>query len=194
MPTVDVLHFTGDAAADRYLARDPLALLVGMLLDQQVPMEWAFRSPWLLRDRLGADHLDAAQIVAMDPDKVAEIFATKPALHRYPASMARRVHALCEYLVEHHGGRAEAVWQGASTGKDLFDRLTDLPGFGREKAMVFVAILGRRLRVRPKGWDAYAADWPTIADADKPGAIAEIREAKAAWKASGKKASGKKNA
>lgn len=182
----DVLHFTGEPEADRFLAHDPLALLLGMLLDQQVPMEWAFKSPWLLRERLGADHLDAAEIASMDPDKLVELFSQKPALHRYPGSMAKRVHALCEYLVEHHRGSAEAVWKGATTGKALFDRLTALPGFGREKAMVFVAVLGRRVGVTPRGWEDYGADWPTIADADAPGAIERIREAKAAWKASKK--------
>lgn len=191
MGKVDVLHFTGDPGADEFLARDPLALLVGMLLDQQVPMEWAFRSPFLLRERLSQDHLDAGRIAAMDPEVLAKVFAQKPALHRYPASMAKRVHALCGYLVDHHGGDAERVWAEASTGKDLFDRLNSLPGFGREKTMVYIAVLGRRLDVRPDGWEAYAADWPTIADAERPGAIEKIREAKAAWKASGKK-SGKK--
>jgi len=187
MTPVTRLHFTGDQDADEFLARDPLALLLGMLLDQQVPMEWAFRSPAVLRDRLGTKGLDAGRIAALDPERLVEVFSEKPALHRYPGSMAKRAHALCEYLVEHHGGRADAVWADAGSGKELFDRLVALPGFGKEKAKIFVAILGRFLGVQPDGWTDYQATWPSIADADGPGAIEKIREAKAAWKASGKK-------
>jgi len=181
MPKVQ-LHFTGDADADRFLAEEPLALLVGMLLDQQVPMEWAFRSPWVLRERLGG-RLDASDIAASDPDDLVAVFSAKPALHRYPGSMAKRVHTLCTHLVEHHGGRAEAVWEGAPDGAALYDRVAALPGFGAQKARIFVAVLGRRLGVRPSGWERHAADWPSIADVDAPGALERVREAKAAWKA-----------
>lgn len=180
---VDILHFTGNEDADRYLAAEPLALLVGMLLDQQVPMERAFLAPFLLRERLGRD-LDARGIAAMDPDELAATFSERPALHRFPGSMAKRVHALCEHLAEHHDARPEAVWEGAATGKELLGRLHALPGFGKEKARVFVAVLGKRLGFRPEGWEDEAADWPTVADADAPGAIERVREAKAAWKAS----------
>lgn len=184
--SVDILHFTGDEVADRYLAREPLALLIGMLLDQQVPMEWAFRSPSALRERLGGD-LDARVIAATDPDDLVDVFSEKPALHRYPGSMAKRVHALCEYLVEEYDGSAERLWIDAASGADLSRRLRALPGFGEEKAKVFVAVLGKRLGIRPDGWEDYAADWPTVADADAPGAIERVREAKAAWKAGRKK-------
>lgn len=190
MADVDILHFSDDEEANRYLAEEPLALLVGALLDQQVPMEWAFRSPRVLADRLGGD-LSAERVAAMSPDELAEIFSTKPALHRYPGSMAKRVHALCEHLVEHHGGRAEDVWEPATDARDLVKRLTALPGFGKDKSRVFVAVLGRRLGFRPEGWEEQAADWPSVADADGPGAIARIREAKAAWKAEQKQRSGK---
>ncbi|HVM39375.1 MAG TPA: HhH-GPD-type base excision DNA repair protein [Acidimicrobiia bacterium] len=181
------LHFTGDTEADDFLAREPLALLVGMLLDQQVPMERAFKAPWQLRERLSG-RLDAAAVAAMDPDEFAARFSEKPALHRFPGSMGKRVHALCEYLVEHYDGRAESVWEGVDSGEELFDRLRALPGFGEEKARIFVAVLGRRLGVTPPGWEEKAADWPTIADVDGPGALERVREAKAAWKASKKKA------
>lgn len=187
MATLDALHFTGDPDADKFLARDPLALVIGMLLDQQVPMEWAFRSPWVLRERLGTDHLDASEIAALGPDKLAEVFSEKPALHRYPGSMAKRTHALCEHLVEHHRGDPERVWKQATTGKELYERLLALPGYGKEKTKIFVAILGRFFGVEPEGWEDYQATWPSVADADAPGAIEKIREAKAAWKASGKK-------
>lgn len=181
MPKVTTLHFTDDADANTLLAREPLALLIGMLLDQQVPMEWAFASPATLQRRLGAD-LDAGRIAAMDPEKLVEVFCEKPALHRYPASMAKRVHAVCQYLVEHHGGDAEKLWKGQTTGKQVYDNLKALPGWGEMKARIFVAILGRRLGVTPDGWQEYAADWPSIADVDAPGGIAKVREAKIAWK------------
>lgn len=187
----EALYFTGDEDADRFLAQSPLAVLIGMLLDQQVPMEWAFRSPSVLRERLGGD-LEADRITATDPEKLVELFSEKPALHRFPGSMAKRVHALCEHLIEHYDGRAEAVWEGVEDARELLRRLQDLPGFGREKSRVFVAVLGRRLGVQPDGWEEVAADWPTVADADRPGAIEQIREAKAAWKAS-KKAQGTRN-
>lgn len=193
MAKADVLHFTGDREADELLARDPLALLIGMLLDQQVPMEWAFKSPWLLRERLGpeflgnAGRLDAGRIAAMDPDELAAVFSQKPALHRYPGSMAKRVHTLCRHVEAEYGGRTEEIWTGAADGRDLLERLLALPGFGKEKARIFVAVLGRRLGVAPPGWEEVAADWPSVADADAPGAIERIREAKAAWKAAGKK-------
>lgn len=187
MAPVTRLHFTGDRDADEFLARDPLALLLGMLLDQQVPMEWAFRSPAALRQRLGTKGLDAGHIAALDPETLVEIFGAKPALHRYPGSMARRAHALCEHIVEHHGGRADAVWAEATSGEQLFDRLVALPGYGKEKAKIFVAILGRFMDVQPDGWRDFQATWPSVADADGPGAMEKIRQAKAAWKASGKK-------
>lgn len=189
MPRLDPLHFTGDPEADRYLAGDPLALLVGMLLDQQVPMERAFRAPHLLRERLGTGTLDAHAIVAMDPDQLVEVFAEKPALHRFPGNMARRVHQLCGALVDGYGGSAESVWRDAATGDELYQRVRSLPGFGDEKARVFVAVLGKRLGVHPPGWERYAADWPTIADVAGPDDIAKVREAKRARKAAGKSSS-----
>src|SRR5438552_306963 len=135
MPTA--LHFTPDAAANRLLATEPLAVMIGMLLDQQVPMEWAFTAPSLLKVRLGGT-LDATAIAAMDPAGLESIFRDKPALHRYPGSMAKRTHAVCTHLVEHYGGRAEAVWEGVSSGDELLARVIALPGFGAAKARIFV--------------------------------------------------------
>jgi uncharacterized HhH-GPD family protein len=189
MSSVDVLHFTDDPEANRYLARDPLALLMGMLLDQQVPMEWAFKSPYLLRQRLGGDGLDAAAIAALDPDELAATFSRKPALHRFPGSMAKRVHQLCQILVDEYGGDAARVWGDAASGEELYERVRGLPGFGEEKARVFMALLGKRLGVQPEGWDRWAADWPTIADVAAPADIATVREAKRARKAAGKTSS-----
>ena len=122
---------TGDAEADRLLTDDPLALVLGMLLDQQVPMEWAFKGPYTLKARLGS--LDAASIAAMAPEDLEAAFATKPALHRYPGSMAKRAHALCQFLVDTYDGDVASLWRTATSGSDLLARLRALPGFGPEK-------------------------------------------------------------
>jgi uncharacterized HhH-GPD family protein len=177
------LYFTADPAANRLLAEQPLALMLGMLLDQQVTMEWAFAAPLLLAQRLGVDHLDAAAIAAMDPVDLEAVFRDKPALHRYPASMAKRTHDLCRYLVDDYDGRAEAVWAGATSGDELLARVNALPGFGKDKARIFVGVLGKRLGVQPPGWEQVAADWASIADVDSFERIAEIREKKRAAKA-----------
>jgi uncharacterized HhH-GPD family protein len=183
------LPVTGDADADALLVADPLALLIGMLLDQQVPMEWAFRGPLTLRDRLGG--LDAAAIATMTPEAVEEVFREKPALHRYPASMAKRTHALCVFLVERYEGDAARIWQGMRDPGMLFARLRELPGFGEEKAKIFLAILGKRLGVAPKGWEAFAApfgdDEPrSVADVDSAESLQRVRAWKQARKAQGK--------
>jgi uncharacterized HhH-GPD family protein len=178
----DVLHFTPDEDANRLLASEPFAVMLGMLLDQQVPMEWAFAAPALLKARLGGT-LDPAVIAATDPEALEAMFRAKPALHRYPGSMAKRTHALAVALVDNYGGRAEQVWTDAATGDELFARLVDLPGFGKEKARIFVGLLGKRLGVRPAGWETVAADWPSIADVDTYERLAEVREQKRAYKA-----------
>ena len=149
------LPFTGDPRADKYLVDDPLALLIGMVLDQQVPLEKAFAGPWVLRQRLGTE-LDAAKIAAMAPDELAALFVERPALHRFPGSMAARVQDLCHLLVQEYGGDAAAVWTTAVTGDELFKRVRALPGFGERKARIFVALLGKRLRIRPEGWEKAA--------------------------------------
>ena len=181
---------TGDDDADALLAEDPLALLLGMLLDQQVPMEWAFHAPALLKQRLGGQ-LDAGKIAAMDPDEVVQVFVEKPALHRYPASMAKRAHALCTELAEQYDGDAAKVWRGASDGAELVARLKALPGFGPEKAKIFTAVLAKRLGVKPDGWVEAAAPFSdevrrSVADADSPAHLEEVRAFKKAMKAKGK--------
>lgn len=143
--------------ADALLGRSPLAALVGMLLDQQVPMEWAFSGPYTIATRMGADDLDAHAIAAQDPEAFAALLSEKPAVHRYPGSMAKRVQQLCAYLVEHYDGDAEAIWRGVGTGDELLKRLKELPGFGEQKAQIFLALLGKQLGVRPKGWREAAA-------------------------------------
>jgi uncharacterized HhH-GPD family protein len=179
----DALHFTPDPEANRLLAQEPLAVLIGMLLDQQVTMEWAFGAPLLLKRRLGAEHLDAADIAAMDPAALEAVFRDKPALHRYPGSMAKRTHDLCTYIVANYDGRTEAIWSDAPTGDELLARVLALPGFGKDKARIFVGLLGKRLGVQPAGWEQAAADWASIADVDSYERIAEIREKKRAVKA-----------
>jgi uncharacterized HhH-GPD family protein len=162
--------------------------MLGMLLDQQVPMEWAFTAPLLLKERLGGGELDATAIATMDPAALEAIFREKPALHRYPGSMAKRTRALCAHVVEHYGGRADGVWQGVQTGDELFARVLALPGFGTAKARIFVGLLGKRLGVRPPGWETVAANWPSIADVDVFERVLEIREQKRALKAAAKAA------
>jgi uncharacterized HhH-GPD family protein len=181
------LPFTPDDDANRLLATSPLALMIGMLLDQQVTMEAAFRAPAVLKERLGG-RLDASAIAAMPADDLEAIFRQRPALHRFPASMAKRTQALCRFLVDCYDGRAERVWDGAQTGEVLLQRVRDLPGFGADKARIFVGLLGKRLGVQPEGWQQVAADWASIADVDSYARITEIREAKRAAKAAKKAA------
>jgi uncharacterized HhH-GPD family protein len=146
------LPVTGDPEANQLLVDDPLALMIGMLLDQQVPMEWAFAAPLKLRERLGGK-LDAATIAAADPDELGKIFKGPPALHRFPGSMAKRVQALCQTLVDDYGGDAAAVWADPASGKELLARVKALPGFGVEKAKIFTALLAKRFGVTPDGWE-----------------------------------------
>jgi len=183
--------FTGDPEADHLLETDAFALVCGMLLDQQVPMEWAFRGPLALKQRLGG--LSAEDIAAMDPDAVREVFLAKPALHRYPASMGGRVHDLSAFIVANYGGRAERIWEEAKDADDLFGRLRELPGYGEQKAKIFLAILGKRLNVAPDGWENRAGTYGepgyrSIADVDGPGAIDRVRTYKQEMKAKAKAA------
>ncbi len=192
MPTTLKLPLTGDAAADLLLQTEPLALLTGMLLDQQVPMERAFHSPYDLKERLGG-RLDAAGIAAMDAEDLAAIFRGPPALHRYPASMAGRTQDLCRALLDGYGGDAERVWSSAATGKELFANLRKLPGFGEQKARIFTALLAKRLGVTPPGWEDVAGPYApaghfSVADIDGPESLAMVREHKKAMKAAAKAA------
>lgn len=180
---------TGDPDADKLLHDEPLALLLGMLFDQQVPMEWAFASPAKLKERLG--HLDAAKIAEMDSVAFLAACTEKPAIHRFPGSMGKRAYELCEVIADDYDGDAAAVWTGAATGDELFGRLRALPGFGDEKARIFVAVLAKRLGVRPPGWEEAAAPFSdderrSVADADTPEHLQEVRAWKKMMKARGK--------
>lgn len=190
------LHLATTDEANALLARDPFALLCGMLLDQQVAMEWAFTGPHTLAERLGVDRFDPAAVAAYDPERFAALAAERPAIHRYPAAMARRVQALAEHVVATYGGDAAAVWADARTGAELLARLQALPGFGRQKAQIFLALLGKQLGVRPAGWREAAGGYGeagatrSIADVTSAATLAAVRahkqELKAAAKASGR--------
>jgi uncharacterized HhH-GPD family protein len=188
------LYITGDAKADGLLNRDGTALLIGMLLDQQVPMEWAFAGPATLKQRLG--HLDAKKIAAMDVDDFVAVCCEKPAIHRFPASMGRRIHDVCVMLTERYRGKGENVWKGVESGDELYRRLRELPGYGEEKAKIFVAILGKRMSVEPPAWRAAAGvfgdDVPrSVADIDGPESLGKVREWKKAQKAAKKDKQGR---
>ena len=180
------LRVTGEPSADRLLVDDPLALLVGMLLDQQVPMEWAFRSPLVLKERLGGT-LDAAAIASMPPEELDAIFRAKPALHRYPGNMAKRTQTLCRHLVDSYDGDPARVWTEAGSAEDLYRRIRELPGYGEQKARIFLAVLGKRLGRAPDGWQEYAGpygeDTPrSVADVDSADTLEKVREHKRAEK------------
>ena len=181
----EMLPFTEDDDANRLLATNPFALLVGMLLDQQFPMERAFLGPHLLAERLG-DEVTPATVAAADPDLLETIFKGPPAIHRYPGSMAKRTQALAQTIVDDYDGDAAAVWTEATDGRDLQRRLEALPGFGKAKARIFVGVVGRRLGEGPPGWEETAADWPSIADVDSFDKVFVLREQKRAMKAAKK--------
>jgi uncharacterized HhH-GPD family protein len=175
------LFITGDDDADALLNRDFTALMIGMLLDQQVPMEWAFMGPHTLTERLGG--LDATRIAALDEDEFVAVCCAKPAIHRFPAVMGRRIHAMTTVLTDRYDGRADRLWADSPDGSLLYQRLRELPGFGDEKSRIFIALLAKRFDVRPPGWErtagVFADDVPrTVADCHDPGSLAQVRD----WK------------
>jgi uncharacterized HhH-GPD family protein len=186
--TTDRLPFTGDDDADRLLVADPLALLIGFELDQQVTVQKAFAGPLELVRRLG--HLDAAKIAAMDPAALDAVFRERPALHRFPGAMATRVADLCRVIADDYGNDAGRVWRDAETGKDLEKRLLALPGIGAMKAKAIIAILVHRLGVRPAGWEGVMPKHPTLGDVDSPEALAAYQAGKRAAKAEARAAKG----
>ncbi|MCZ2814293.1 MULTISPECIES: HhH-GPD-type base excision DNA repair protein [unclassified Modestobacter] len=191
MPTIRIAQ---DTAADELLSRDPLALLIGMLLDQQFPMERAFAGPRLLADRLGVETLSAVQLAECDPEVLQRHFAGPPAVHRYPGSMAGRTQELARALVERYDGRADAVWADVPDGATLLRRLRELPGFGAQKAAIFLALLGKQCGVTPPGWRQAAGDYGeegarrSVADITDPASLAEVRTVKQAAKQAAKEA------
>jgi uncharacterized HhH-GPD family protein len=185
------LHLSGDAQADALLSKDHLGLLIGMVLDQQIRLEQAFWAPYALQERLGTT-LDARRLAAMDPAELGAIFSTPPALHRFPGSMAARVQALCAVLVAEYGGRPDRVWKGVKDADELLARIKALPGFGDQKARIFLALLGKQLGVTPEGWEKASAPFSepgsrrSVADIVDPASMTEVRAFKQALKAEAK--------
>ncbi|MGZ8475177.1 MAG: HhH-GPD-type base excision DNA repair protein [Candidatus Limnocylindria bacterium] len=179
---VDRLHFTGDEEADRLLVTEPMALLIGFALDQQVTVQKAFTGPLELVRRIGT--IDPYRLADADPEELAATFRRVPALHRYPASMAERVQALARHIVDNYGGDARRVWADASDARDLTKRIAALPGFGDMKVRGLTAVLAKRLGVRPPGIDEVLPSHPTLGDVDSAAALAEYQAKKRAYKAS----------
>jgi uncharacterized HhH-GPD family protein len=175
------IQITGDAHADEVLTDNPFALLVGMMLDQQYPMEHAFRGPAKVLDRFGS--LDPAAIAAADPAEFKLLCSTPPAIHRFPGSMAERLQTLAAIVVERYDGHAERIWTGASSGADLLKRVMELPGFGRQKAQIFTALVAKQLGVRPDGWQQAVGDYAldgyrSVADVVDPASLQKVRDFK----------------
>ena len=177
----DRLHFTENDEADAFLAREPLALLIGFALDQQVPVQKAFSSPLVLSQRIGG--LDAERIAGMDPGELEAAFRERPALHRFPGAMAKRVQELCATLVSEYRGDAERVWADAESGVELRSRILALPGFGEMKAKALSAVVVKRLGVRPPGWEDVVPSHPTLGDVDSTEALHAYQAKKRAYKA-----------
>jgi uncharacterized HhH-GPD family protein len=180
------IHITGDPAADEVLSTNAFALVMGMMLDQQYPMEHAFRGPAKVLDRFGT--LDPAAIAAAEPEEFATLCSTPPAIHRYGRSMAGRLQALAALVETKYDGDAARLWTEAGSAEELFDRVLELPGFGRQKAQIFVTLLAKQLGVRPQGWEAlvgdYAADgYRSVADVVDPASLQKVRDFKKAKKA-----------
>jgi uncharacterized HhH-GPD family protein len=177
--------WTQNEAANQLLETDPLALLIGMVLDQQVKMEKAFGGPYELKQRLG--HLDVRKIAAMDPDALDKVFRERPALHRFPGNMARRVQAMCAAVVKDYGGDAASIWRDARSGDELAARIAKLPGFGEMKTQIMVSILAKRFGVTPPGWEKQAASWHSVADVDSAESMAHARDVKREMKGKAKR-------
>ena len=191
------IQITGDEVADRVLTEDPFALLLGMLLDQQYPMEHAFRGPAKLLERFGT--LEPARLAAVDPAEFAAICATPPAVHRFPGSMAARIQAVAALIEEKYDGRAARLWSEAASGRELLARVTELPGFGTQKAQIFVALLAKQLDVRPEGWEAavgaYAEPgYRSVADVTSPESLQKVRAYKKAAKQKARESQGAQSA
>ncbi|WP_446219179.1 HhH-GPD-type base excision DNA repair protein [Micromonospora sp. IBHARD004] len=184
-----------DPEANRLLARSPLALLLGMVLDQQVPMEKAFSSPYVLTQRLGHEP-DARELAGYAPEALVELFAQPPALHRFPKAMAARVQEVCQVLVDRYDGDPTRLWADVADGRELLRRVGELPGFGKQKAQIFVALLGKRYGVTPDGWREAAGGYGepdarrSVADVTDPESLRQVREYKQQMKAAAKAAKG----
>lgn len=189
MPSDMAIHITGDDHADQVLTDDSFALLVGMMLDQQYPMEHAFRGPAKVLDRFGT--LEPARIAQADPEEFKALCSTPPAIHRFPGSMAARLQELAGLVEEKYDGDTSRLWSEAASGKDLLERVMELPGFGKQKAQIFVALLAKQLDVRPEGWEAVVGDYAleghrSVADVVDPASLQKVRDFKKEKKAAAK--------
>lgn len=183
MTAPERLPFTPSETAQNLLAHDHTALLIGIVLYQQIPVEKAFAGPELLAERLGRD-LDVTEIAGMDPAVLEAAFRERPALHRFPANMAKRTQAVCEFIAAEHKGDPAGLWLGAATAEQVVARIKAVPGFGDYKARVYFGVLAKWFGVRPDGWQALVPDWPTIADVDALEDLADLKIRKKAWKES----------
>lgn len=185
------IHITGDAHADQVLTESPFALLVGMMLDQQYPMEQAFRGPAKVLDRFGS--IDPRAIAAADPGEFKALCSTPPAIHRFPGSMSDRLQTLAALVDERYDGHAERLWTEATSGADLLGRIMELPGFGRQKSQIFAALLAKQLGVRPEGWEDAVGDYAlegyrSVADVTDAASLQKVRDYKQQKKAAAKAA------
>lgn len=184
MTQPDSLPLSPDPDARKLLATNPAALLVGIVLYQQVPVEKAFTSPYVLEQRLGHTY-DVAEIAVIDPETLEALFREKPALHRFPANMAKRTQAVCVAITESFDGDIAALWDNAETAQDVIDNMTSLPGFGDYKARVYFGVLHKWFGVQPQGSEEFVPDWPTIRDLDTVDDLADLKARKKLWKESG---------
>jgi uncharacterized HhH-GPD family protein len=183
------IHITGDERADQVLTDSPFALLCGMLLDQQFPMERAFAGPAKVLDRFGS--LDPAEIAAAEPEQFASLCAEPPAVHRFPGSMAERIQAVAQLVVEEYDGDTQRIWTEAADAKDLLRRMTALPGFGKQKSQIFIALLAKQCGVRPAGWEGVVGDYShegyrSVADVVDAASLEKVRAFKKEKKAAAK--------
>ena len=182
MSGTDALYFTETPEANRLLAENPFALLIGLALYQQVPIEKAFIGPYALQERIGGE-LSAPVIASAEPDSFEEIFRRTPAIHRFPASMAKRIQALAAYIVDECDGDATVLWDDVADATSVLRNIKRLPGFGDYKAKVTFTVLASHFDVRPEGWGEAVANFPTVTDIDGPGQLEEFKARKKAWKA-----------
>jgi len=178
------LPYTDDASANALLADDPFALLVGIVLYQQVAIETAFAGPSRINERLGG--LDPQSIAHMDPELLEAAFKEKPAVHRFPGNMAKRVQAVAAFVASEYDGDTAAIWAGVDDADELMRRLKAMPGFGDYKARIYLGVLARRFDVKPDGWERYLPDWPNISEVESPDDRSDLKERKKAWKAAQK--------
>lgn len=176
------IHFTTEPAANELLTENHFALLVGMTLYQQVPTDKAFAGPHVLKERLGGT-LDPTAVADMDPDVLEVVFREVPAIHRFPANMAKRVQAMSQFIVDEYGGDTAAIWRDVPTADELQSRLVKIPGFGKYKARLTIGVLAKHYGIKPRRYTKYLPDWPSIVDIENPEDLAELKVRKKAWKA-----------